>query len=99
MTTYKWSETKGYVTSKGRPISPTYRVGLSRTGKTVLVYNSKGRVVGRIANAKKSPLMAIQRDMEGDSRGDKIISYRGITASDWREFQEEHIKVYGYEYH
>lgn len=104
MTKYKWDAKKGFVTGSGRPINPSYKVSLSTTGKTVVVYNKKGRVVGRVANAKQSPLGGIKTNSEGKQIGNTdekagVISFDGVTGNTWAEFQEEHIKVYGYEYH
>ena len=104
MTKYKWDAKKGFVTESGRPINPSYKVSLSRTGKTVVIYDKKGRVVGRVANAKQSPLGKIITNSEGKQIGNTdekagAISFDGVTGNTWDEFQEEHIRVYGYEYH
>lgn len=103
MTVYKYSPKKGYVTGSGRPLAEGYSAGLSRTGKTVLIYNREGRVAGRVSNAKESnlgPLMGkvnnYNRD-KGEFEG--TISFKGITANSWEEYNAQHVESYGYEYH
>lgn len=94
---YKYVEGKGVTTASGRRISSSLTVGLSRSGKTLLVYNRKGRVLGRVSNAKKSPTFISQSKLRKESN--TPISYRGITANNWRDFQDEFVDTYGYEYH
>ena len=110
MTVYKYDIKKGFTTGSGRALSPTLKVGLSRTGKSVVVYNSKGRVVGRVANAKESGFFKYRQpdgsynynqeeSAEGVDDPRKLINYHGAAGDTWYEFQEDHVRVWGYEYH
>lgn len=101
VTKYKYDPKKGFVTGSGRRISKNYRVGYSRTKKTILVYNKKGRVMGRVSNAKMSPFFKTSKEIEDMefTDGVKAIHYHGASGETWRQFQEDHLRTWGYEYH